>query len=590
MALFRVRRGIEEFGLTEDDILVALAPDYTDGQAFPILGSHHAASAGYAAVASVDDTRDFSVWPALTGNLDEFQLLREPSAAAFDRSVPWELVECLADPLSPDGFRVLAVVGIRFNAGVASKTSAAIATPGAVGNVVPFLVGTDYGGAATPLDGDRKTTLKIQADGKVLAERGSSGGALSVFVAVLKFGSAWTVQNNIEHAFATAGAIETESISAVDWTKTLCEGRVRGAGHGLDEAGAIIWPGSSTTIKAKLNASASSPTGFAIVCHTASHPGLTVEHLDSVDGGETDHASVAAIVNVTVASVDTTRTFLLGSNDCGGTGTAYPRQYWGFTLTGPTVVQWARSRAGQPSEWALQVIELPDGETLSPSSAVLEIVSPAPALSRELTPSSAVLELASPPTALSRELAPSSAVLELASPAPALSRELTPSSAVLALTSTPTALSRELSPSSAVLELRSGLRVKLSRELAPSSAVLTLVSPATTLSRDLTPSPAVLELAAPPATAAPGLPTIELRPSSAVLTLSSPRAALDFPGSCKVPFPLATLERLAADLALASVEPELASGESVSAELGAGGFSESFPATTVVSASLMVCT
>ena len=611
MAPYLVRRGVEDYGATEDEILVAISPEYTEDQAFPILGSHHATSQGDAAISGAQlNTRDLSAWPVLTGNRDELQLEREPTAAAIDRSVPWELAEWTGAPDSPHGWRIRAVSGIRLLSTETDELTGFYNDIDDVDQVVPFLIGSDYAGAGRT-DGDRKVTLKVDATKRVRVQREASASALIVYFAIVEFGSAWTVENNIEHTFTAAGAVETETVAAVDWSKTLIEGRLRGPGNGLDESGAVIFRGAtSTTVKQKLRSGATLPALYSTVLHLASHPGLNVEHFDSVDGGETDHASGATSVAVTVSSVVEARTMLLGSNICAGAGTAYPRQYWGFTLTSSTSVTWQRSRSGQVSEWALQVIELPEVVDVTPAAAVLELRGVSPSLTRDLVPSPAVLELVQSPPALFRALVPAAAVLELEAPVAIVSITssvtITPAAAVLELPSSSPALALELAAPPAVLELavplavltlpvapaRTGvMRLVASdplvvRSLAPAPAVLELASSPPSLRRRLLASPALLELAAPPALAAF---SAAIAASPARISLIAPRALLDFPGACKLQQTPQIATVVAAALPLNGFAAPLGSAELVAVPLVLAGFAAALPSSSVVSVSLILC-
>jgi len=607
MAPYLVRRGVEDYGATEDEILVAISPDYTEDQAFPILGSHHATSQGDSAISGAQlDTRDLSAWPVLTGNRDELQLKREPTAAAIDRSVPWELAEWTGAPDSPHGWRIRAVSGLRLLSTETDELTGFYNDIVDVDQVVPFLIGSDYAGAGRT-DGDRKVTLKVDATKRLRVQREASASALIVYFAIVEFGSAWTVENNIEHTFTAAGAVETETVAAVDWSKTLIEGRLRGPGNGLDESGAVIFRGAtSTTVKQKLRSGATLPALYSTVVHLASHPGLNVEHLDSVDGGETDHASGATSVAVTVSSVVEARTMLLGSNTCAGAGTAYPRQYWGFTLASSTSVTWQRSRSGQVSEWALQVIELPEVVDVTPAAAVLELPGVSPSLTRDLAPSPAVLELASPSSSIELRLAPSPAVLELASPSSSIELRLAPSPAILDLPGVSPSLTRDLVPPPAVLELAAPLAVVtlpvasartgvlrlvaadplVVRSLAPAPAVLELRSPVPSLRRRLLASPALLELAAPPALAAF---SAAIAASPARISLIAPRALLDFSGACKLQQTPQIATVVAAALPLNGFAAPLGSAELVAVPLVLAGFAAALPSSSVVSVSLILC-
>ena len=547
MAPYLVRRGVEDYGATEDEILVAISPDYTEDQAFPILGSHHATSQGDSAISGAQlDTRDLSAWPVLTGNRDELQLKREPTAAAIDRSVPWELAEWTGAPDSPHGWRIRAVSGLRLLSTETDELTGFYNDIVDVDQVVPFLIGSDYAGAGRT-DGDRKVTLKVDATKRLRVQREASASALIVYFAIVEFGSAWTVENNIEHTFTAAGAVETATVAAVDWSKTLIEGRLRGPGNGLDESGAVIFRGAtSTTVKQKLRSGATLPALYSTVVHLASHPGLNVEHLDSVDGGETDHASGATSVAVTVSSVVEARTMLLGSNTCAGAGTAYPRQYWGFTLASSTSVTWQRSRSGQVSEWALQVIELPEVVDVTPAAAVLELPGVSPSLTRDLAPSPAVLELAAP----------------------------------LAVVTLPVASAR-----TGVLRLVAADPLVV-RSLAPAPAVLELRSPVPSLRRRLLASPALLELAAPPALAAF---SAAIAASPARISLIAPRALLDFSGACKLQQTPQIATVVAAALPLNGFAAPLGSAELVAVPLVLAGFAAALPSSSVVSVSLILC-
>jgi hypothetical protein len=580
MSAFRVRRGISTFGASADSVTEAISPAYTVGQSFALLGSFHGASAGYAGASVVDDTRDFSAWPSFNSNDDELELNLEALAATVDFVVPWELVEFTGSQANPHAIEVIATGAIRMLPGASSGTSGVLADVGEVAACIPFLAGQDYQGAAASVDSNRKVTLKIQADGRILAERSGTAGTIFVYYALVRFGSAWTVQNNIEHTFIAAGSVETEAISAVDWTHTFVAGAIRGPGDGLDESGAVIFPGTSTQISLQLRSGASSPSSFAAVCHVASNPLMDVQHADSVAGGGTEHATGDSSVIQAILTVDTARTFLLGSNDCAGTGTGYPRQYWGFTLYSATEVAWSRARKGQPSAWAIQVIELPDLDELAwPAAGELGASSPASiAGSQDLAPAAADLELgASSPASIagSQDLAPAAADLELGASSPAS-----------------IAGSQDLAPAAADLELGASSPASIagSQDLAPAAADLELgaSSPASIAgSQDLAPAAADLELGASSPVLSSGY--TELIPVAADISLQSGRASLDAPGLCRLGLTLPITVEQTATLELAELKIAAPLAETIDLAVKLVEASLIMPISSTLSASLTLC-
>jgi hypothetical protein len=581
MSAFRVRRGISTFGASADSVTEAISPAYTVGQSFALLGSFHGASAGYAGASVVDDTRDFSAWPSFNSNDDELELNLEALAATVDFVVPWELVEFTGSQANPHAIEVIATGAIRMLPGASSGTSGVLADVGEVAACIPFLAGQDYQGAAASVDSNRKVTLKIQADGRILAERSGTAGTIFVYYALVRFGSAWTVQNNIEHTFIAAGSVETEAISAVDWTHTFVAGAIRGPGDGLDESGAVIFPGTSTQISLQLRSGASSPSSFAAVCHVASNPLMDVQHADSVAGGGTEHATGDSSVIQAILTVDTARTFLLGSNDCAGTGTGYPRQYWGFTLYSATEVAWSRARKGQPSAWAIQVIELPDLDELAPAAADLELGASSPASiagSQDLAPAAADLELgASSPASIagSQDLAPAAADLELGASSPAS-----------------IAGSQDLAPAAADLELGASSPASIagSQDLAPAAADLELgaSSPASIAgSQDLAPAAADLELGASSPVLSSGY--TELIPVAADISLQSGRASLDAPGLCRLGLTLPITVEQTATLELAELKIAAPLAETIDLAVKLVEASLIMPISSTLSASLTLC-
>lgn len=415
--IFDVQRGYHDFGASEDTDVATITAfgrliagfARNSNTAFTSMG----ASAGSTSTYNVDD---YTALCELT-DLDEITFTRPSTGIAADIRCYYETLEYTGDGASDNAMVVRSIATISLADTVATG-SVNVSNIVDYTQCVPFICGILS--EATGTDGDAAgVRVYIDSSENVQVERGDTTGACDIVVAVVEFsGANWNIQH-VQHTFSAAGSAESVSISDIsDWSTAFIVSSKEGASgnQGLDEQGWNVWPGSTTTsVRAQLRSGATTPTSHVLDIYVIQNDNLIVDHYDTLTGGETDHPTGASGLDshtttiTEVANVDTTSLF--ATSDCAGTGTAYPRFAWSYTLTNSTTVTWERGRGGQPGDWALQVVQWP--QDLAPTgtehaaSATVASTSTAAAaasVAREVVATAATTSTASAAASVAREV------------------------------------------------------------------------------------------------------------------------------------------------------------------------------------------
>ncbi len=331
-----------------------------------------------------------------------------------DRRHAVQILEYVGEAGGDNEFIVRQIEEVTIANAASSNNSSDVAVT-TVGDCVPFICGVTHPGAGR-LWGHAAFTAEIvdagSGNANILLTRGTTTSAAIVVVAMVEFtGSNWTVEETT-HTFSSAGANEESTLTTATgaWNTKFIVPSHRLPEHGLDEIGYNVWPGSGTNkVYHRLRSGASTAGSHHCVSYVVQHSDLVVDHIDSIVDTETEHPTGSAspqTINVTVATQDATdTTYVIGTADCNGTGTAYPRPMWNYRLTSTTNVEWWRGRHGQASDWALQTIDLSGlvtvagGGDVTVEPSVLSVASSvqAPTVSTEqsVTVTPSVLSIAS---------------------------------------------------------------------------------------------------------------------------------------------------------------------------------------------------
>lgn len=370
----KVQRGSITFGSSSDSTTTGFADDVASlTKAFARITAVIPCSRGVALGDTVNKNNDDLGMTCELTAIDTITFTRQPGGEDQDYRAHWEVVEYIGPAGGPDEFVVTGHGTDTLSDGVSTLNP--IADSGVaisyINDCVPFITGLSHDGTGRDWDDVNVTAKAITLGGPIDTieiQRGFTTGDLKVSWAMLEFiGSNYIIQNNKEHGFSSAGANETEAITAVSaWDKAFIVPSMRSASGevGLEDSAFNIWPGATTsTVRYRMNAGADNVGNVRAVAHVVENPGLNVIHDDSITGGGTDIAggSGLQLVSKTISAPrnSLSECSALGTADSDGSGALYPQHLWGYRLTTNTDFQFSRGRGGTTSEWALQGVGWP---------------------------------------------------------------------------------------------------------------------------------------------------------------------------------------------------------------------------------------
>lgn len=359
----RCQRGVAVFGASADSVTVSFGSSVTVSRALVRITSVTYSSGGPDATTTGnrfnDDLGVYIDQSSVTTT--GFDLVRLAAGVDEDVRVHWEVWEYVGEAGGPWEFAVIARANKRLNPAVFTGSTSISGLSSDYSKVVAIGTGVTSGATGASW-GDASVALGIDTTGGselITAQRSVAASTTNVTYCAVDFlGSAWSVEA-VSHSFSAAGSDETETIADVGaWDQAFIVSTYRCSGAGLDEAACNVWPGSTTTsVRFRLRSGASTSLAAVEAFVVGASSGVAVEHQDSITGGGTDHQTADFTTSLTLStSVDLERAGMVATSDCAGTGTAYPRQCWGYRLTGATGAEFWRGRAGQPGDWAAQVV------------------------------------------------------------------------------------------------------------------------------------------------------------------------------------------------------------------------------------------
>jgi len=368
-----IQSGSVSFGASSTSSTVTLATPVSTTRAFPRLANVQHAGSGRTA-ASTSRLNNDDMGAHISGwDGSSFTLNRVSTAESVDHTYYWE-VWCDDNPFPAlDGWYSRGVKLALFQGGVSSVTIPAFDGVNDWENCIPVPLAVSNESTAREW-GEACVSLTMQSDGTVLCERdpSSTGNRTRMSVAVMEFGANWTVSNNLSLSFTVAGGVDSEltGAGAGEWANKLLipTSRVGSGVHRIDGVSFLVRPKLTVpgTILVSTESSATavpvnSPT---LVCHTASHPRLMVEHQDSKRySGLRELTGLGHDVDLfgdyEGRDVVTMATAAVPGN------LTYPRHLWSqrMSLTRPSVMEQIRSRTStDKSDHSLQIIEFPHTE------------------------------------------------------------------------------------------------------------------------------------------------------------------------------------------------------------------------------------
>jgi len=375
---FNIQRGVFDFGATEDADTVTLGTPVKsigDGSnVFVRLTNVQHAGAGRTTGDTGNRQNDeIGVLAQLTAT-DTITFSRKATASNNDQRVAWELWEYIGPPGGPNEFIV------RLDTQITTRGPSPVDTEvlNVVNrnNLVPFVTSSfsddqgtewhDVTHTAEIVDGGAGITyVRLDRDGAGTAQPSELG------IVVVEFtGSNWMIQNNIQHIFTAAGATQTENIpTAVNsWNEVfiVVSYYTNDNDDERNELGHNVWPGATNDqLRFRIRGGADNigSNDYVAMAHVVENPALTLEHLDSITGGQVDlpdpNSAPEIETRAITAAGDLAQTGLVVTTDTAGGGNGIGRDFWNYRLSLVNQIEFWRADGDGAGDWVAQVIQFP---------------------------------------------------------------------------------------------------------------------------------------------------------------------------------------------------------------------------------------
>lgn len=377
---FGVQTGELEYGAsadTGDNAVTAVTSIGAGGQAFARLTTTMAYSAGPAAGTTATRNPDDMGAGCTMTSTTNVRSTRYSTGENVDYHNRYEVLEF---PTTGENSAIVRYAGDITVADTVAQVDTAVASITDLTDCVAFVVGVRSDRiSGVNLHSSLVTAKMVNVSGdKVRLDRGNTTGELIVSVIVLELtGSAWSVQQ-IDISHTATGDQSTTITDVTDWSNAFIVGvqRLGGSAGQSDRGTCVIRPGATTTAVRTYVSDAGGTNDFTLyICKNAN---ITVDHIDSVTGGKTDHpgsggqpqvvnTAITAVSSLALTSVIATGSHIVGANRLNTSCFAYQ-------LTSTTNLQWERCEDQTVVEWAAQIIQWPavSAETFDVQTGVLE--------------------------------------------------------------------------------------------------------------------------------------------------------------------------------------------------------------------------
>jgi len=178
------------------------------------------------------------------------------------------------------------------------------------------------------------------------------------------------IQNNIQHIFTAAGATQTENIpTAVNsWNEAfiVVSYYTNDNDDERNELGHNVWPGATNDqLRFRIRGGADNigSNDYVAMAHVVENPALTLEHLDSITGGQVDlpdpNSAPEIETRAITAAGDLAQTGLVVTTDTAGGGNGIGRDFWNYRLSLVNQIEFWRADGDGAGDWVAQVIQFP---------------------------------------------------------------------------------------------------------------------------------------------------------------------------------------------------------------------------------------
>ncbi len=364
---FKVQRGSVQVSGTSATVTAGVdyeAPASTTLAFVQITNSHYTGAGNNVATAgqNADDVTAYISNPSNIGT--SFTITRPPAATSNTR-VDWEIIEFIGNTGTDNEMIVRGVGTLAFNTTAVVATGTVLSNVSDPSNVVVFITGSSNRNTSRNFYASQVTSEWSTGVSAPVIRRGNNGAsAIDVSYAVVEFvGPNWNVQR-VQHSYAAAGSVETESITAVNsLAKTFLHVQKRmGATTNVVNFGHQVWLSSIGAVSFQLESGASvavEQTSVAWIVENIQAGGgeMVVQRSNGLTTGGTGPLALSVVLGSPIDALNNTS---ISANTSGaGANTTYPRPMSGFTITSTTTYQIWRSNTGTALQYRVELVEWP---------------------------------------------------------------------------------------------------------------------------------------------------------------------------------------------------------------------------------------
>lgn len=364
---FKIQRGVTQVSGTSATLVAGadyVAPA-SSSLAFVRITNSHYTGAGNTAATAGQNVDDVTAYISNPDNLLTSFTISRPPAALSNTRVEWEIVEFIGKQDTDNEIRVREVGTISYTSAEVEVSGSSVAGVVDDSDVVVFVTGVSNRNASRNFYAGQVTAAWDSGTQSPVFTRGATGAsAVDVSYAVVEFvGANWQVQR-VEHSYAAAGVIETESLTAVNsLAHTFLHVQKRmGAVTQVMSFGHEVWLSSIGAISFQLEAGASvavEQTSVAWVIENlqSGFGEMNVQRSNGASNGGTAPLTLTVNLSTPVASVNNTS--IMATSRAAGNNTTYPRPLAAFGLTSTSTYTIWRSNTGTNLTYRVELVEWP---------------------------------------------------------------------------------------------------------------------------------------------------------------------------------------------------------------------------------------
>jgi hypothetical protein len=364
---FKIQRG--SVNVTGTSAVVTAGVAYTAPAsttlAFVRITNSNNTGAGNNIATAGQNADDVTAYISNPSNIGTSFTISRPSAATSNTQVDWEIIEFIGNTGTDNEMIVRGVGTVSYTTATVVATGTVLSNVSDNSNVVVFITGVSNRNTSRNFYAGQVTSAWNTSTQSPVFTRGANGASIAdVSYAVVEFvGTNWNVQR-VEHTYAAAGTIETESITAVNsLARTFLHVQKRmGATVNVVNFGHEVWLSSIGAVSFQVETGSDVAIGQTsvawIIENIQSGVGaMVVQRSNGLTTGGTGPLALSVTLLTAIDAMNNTS--ISGNTRAAGANTTYPRPMSGLTITSTTTYQIWRSNTGSALTYRVEIIEWP---------------------------------------------------------------------------------------------------------------------------------------------------------------------------------------------------------------------------------------